>query len=652
MRNRKVYLGATLGLVFGAVALAPVLPMPLGAANVYAVEGTGIEVSNYGDFYDAIVNGDQAVVTLTGDITEVTQAVTVATERTVTIDLNGHTLTVRKGKNRGIINYGNLTITGGGVLQNSESGAENNTVGIIDNYGTLNINNVTLKEYGNNKGSSIRNNANNAVTYFNAGAKLQVLSTGNGNVGISATKGTVYIADGTEITSTATTYYPLQVKDGTMTIGTLDSANPAVVRGIGASMYVYSNGRVIINNIDINSEKRQAIRVNSVGARVEINGGKFTAPYGGVYIYNKVTGTEPLVTINDGEFSGEWASVVSTNTAGDLEKWAFNIKGGVYAGTRIRDYLSDSYKAYRVAGHFDNGWAGYFVEPAATENIPTTIYIKKGTQSSLNLSATAKKYATVTLDKEGVIVLDQGDITSGKTGIVTITTDLNDGSDPIKTIVYSYENLLSVELVGPERFSANDVAALDGRLGASEKKLGYLDISLARIIDGVEFDRLSESEEPMTILVEVPEIPALAEGYKRAYRVIYYHNGEPKEITDITLNEEAKTLGFETKAFTSPFLVTYTDTEIPEEDEPTEPENHEDPNHPIVPKDNTFDFDDPGELDPLGETFTKAADKKNVGVPNTSNVANSSEINLLAAMMIGATTMTGLVLAVRKRQQN
>ena len=97
---------------------------------------------------------------------------------------------------------------------------------------------------------------------------------------------------------------------------------------------------------------------------------------------------------------------------------------------------------------------------------------------------------------------------------------------------------------------------------------------------------------------------------------------------------------------------------IPVEPEPEQPndEPKDEPNHPEIPKDNTFEFDDPGEVDPLGETYTQPAKVTSAvkangatpSVPNTANVKESSEIDLMIAMMLGSVLMTTVVLGAKK----
>lgn len=651
MRNKKFYIGATFGLVFGVTALAPVLPMVSGVADVYATEGNSAEVTSYADILSAISDSSIDTIVLAGDILEDAETLAIPVGRTLTIDLNTYHLMTTGSEDRGISNRGNLTIINGGVRNGDH---ENDSYGIIDNFGTLTLDNVNFRDYGANMGSSIRNFG---TAYIGSDVKIESVNEDGGNVGLYACKGDTYIADGAEITSYSTIYYPVQVGRGNLTIGTVGSENPVKIKGDAAGIYVFGKGKLTINNAIIESERKQSIRVDTNNADVTINGGKFSAPYGGVYIYTAERGSKPIVTINDGEFSGQYASLVSTNRAGTLETWAFDIKGGIFAGTRIRSYLSSGYGAYKIPAYFENGWNGYKVDAYEASNIPTKIYVKKGNQATFGISEAALKYADITMDRNDVIILDGQEITSGKTGIVKITTDLRDGSDPIVTTVYSYEALLSAELVDGSAMSAADIAAFNKALKANEQKIGYVDVEYARIIDGEEFNRATEIEEPVTILVELPELPAVPEGYKRTYRLLQYRNGKVTEVKDAAIDTKEWTLGFETKTF-SPFLVTYLDTLIPVEPEPEQPndEPKDEPNHPEVPKDNTFEFDDPGEVDPLGETYTQPAKVASAvkangatpSVPNTANVKESSEIDLMIAMMFGSVLMTTVVLGAKK----
>ena len=95
-----------------------------------------VHSNSFATINEEITNGE-TLITLDEDVIE---DVEISEERNVTIDLNGHTLTIAsQNGTRGFINLGTLTIkaTGGGTIRNGTE--TNSSYGIIDNYGTITI---------------------------------------------------------------------------------------------------------------------------------------------------------------------------------------------------------------------------------------------------------------------------------------------------------------------------------------------------------------------------------------------------------------------------------------------------------------------------------------------------------------------------------
>ena len=119
------------------------------AENEAIVEKVAAEVvgdKKYASLMEAITAaGTKGTVKLLANI-ELSTAdiVTVAEEQTIRLDMNGKSITVTEDfSGRPILNYGDLTITGNGTID--VTNATQNSAGLIDNYGTLTIDNGNFK---------------------------------------------------------------------------------------------------------------------------------------------------------------------------------------------------------------------------------------------------------------------------------------------------------------------------------------------------------------------------------------------------------------------------------------------------------------------------------------------------------------------------
>ena len=191
----------------------------------------------------AIDAADGKTVVVLDNIT-LTETVTVAAGTTVTLDLNGKTVSAEATfAVKAIVNNGTLTINGnGGTIDISASTTE--SIQVVDNYGTLTINGGTYKGATSNYSYAIRANDANSVTNI----VDATITTHFGAIGIN--KGVTTITDGKfEVTSQAGGH-ALYVANAEVTIN-------------GGEFIPYANGY------------SYAVLTNDANAKVSITGGTF-----------------------------------------------------------------------------------------------------------------------------------------------------------------------------------------------------------------------------------------------------------------------------------------------------------------------------------------------------------------------------------------
>ena len=184
---------------------------------------------------------------------------------TVTLDLNGHTLTLRNDGVRGIQNYGTLIVTGDGTITNSIDETMNESYGLIDNYGgKLTIENGDFLDYGQGGGAVLKNRTvsfDNGATYVQGemtieDATIYAYGTAGGNA-CAYSDGVLTVGDGVTMWNASTDEmhngyfgsYALTISSGSATLGTTEGniANPVKVTGNRGGVAVNS-GSVVVNN--------------------------------------------------------------------------------------------------------------------------------------------------------------------------------------------------------------------------------------------------------------------------------------------------------------------------------------------------------------------------------------------------------------------
>ena len=202
-----------------------------------------VDGTQYTSLQAAIDAADGKTVVVLDNIT-LTETLTVAAGTTVTLDLNGKTISAEATfAVKAIVNNGTLTINGnGGTIDISASTTE--SIQVVDNYGTLTINGGTYKGATSNFSYAIRANDANSVTNI----VDATITTHFGAIGIN--KGVTTITDGKfEVTSQAGGH-ALYVANAEVTIN-------------GGEFIPYANGY------------SYAVLTNDANAKVSITGGTF-----------------------------------------------------------------------------------------------------------------------------------------------------------------------------------------------------------------------------------------------------------------------------------------------------------------------------------------------------------------------------------------
>ena len=286
----------------------------LGESNAVAKVGD----TYYKTLADAVTAADNATVTLLKDVTA---NVTIPADKTITLNLNGMTLT--NVDDHTILNNGNLTITGTGRVDNIS-----HAKGALYNKGTVVINGGTFdrsRENGMNKGESGQNSwytiKNVGTMTINDGATVQ---TAGNNAALG--KFSSLVSNGYFNTNDYNTNKGLDQPILTIDGGTF--------RGGLNTIKNDDRARLTINGGTFSNYYQAVVQNHNIA---EITGGTFTAAsdantetYG---IYNCGCGADidlGTLTVSGGTFTGATYAVAEVSSQNAI----VNISGGQFAGTK------------------------------------------------------------------------------------------------------------------------------------------------------------------------------------------------------------------------------------------------------------------------------------------------------------------------------
>ena len=315
-------------------------------------------VAKVGDTYyktlaDAVTAADNATVTLLKDVTA---NVTIPADKTITLNLNGMTLT--NVDDHTILNNGNLTITGTGRVDNIS-----HAKGALYNKGTVVINGGTFdrsQENGMNKGESGQNSwytiKNVGTMTINDGATVQTAGNNAALGKFSSLVSNGYFNTNDYNTNKGLEQPILTIDGGTFRGGlnTIKNDDHAKLTINGGTFSNYYQAVVQNHNIaeitggtftaasDANTET-YGIYNCGCGADIDlgtltVSGGTFT---GATYAVAEVSSQNAIVNISGGQFAGTKAAIIKSSTSNAT----IAISGGSFSQPVKKDYLDSSLNA-------------------------------------------------------------------------------------------------------------------------------------------------------------------------------------------------------------------------------------------------------------------------------------------------------------------
>ena len=214
----------------------------LGGNTVSASTKAKIDSTYYATLANAIASsGTTKTIQMVNNTAE---CVVIPSTNTITLDLNGKTITCNTANTSAITNNGTLTVN-----DTSTGGTITSTYYGIENKGSATLTNGTIKSTSNTSiyNNSTQTNASGTSLYINGASIVSTSGVGINNV----SAGTVTIASGSVKGSTSGIY---NTTSGTINIGlstdTLSTETPGVYSTGGSAYGVYMNsgGTLNINN--------------------------------------------------------------------------------------------------------------------------------------------------------------------------------------------------------------------------------------------------------------------------------------------------------------------------------------------------------------------------------------------------------------------
>ena len=321
----------------------------LGESNAVAKVGD----TYYKSLAEAVAAANNATVTLLKDVTA---NVTIPADETITLNLNGMTLT--NVDDHTILNNGNLTITGTGRVDNIS-----HAKGALYNKGTVVINGGTFdrsQENGMNKGESGQNSwytiKNVGTMTINDGATVQTAGNNAARGKFSSLVSNGYFNTNDYNTNKGLDQPILTIDGGTFRGGlnTIKNDDRARLTINGGTFSNYYQAVVQNHNIaeitggtftaasDANTET-YGIYNCGCGADIDlgtltVSGGTFT---GATYAVAEVSSQNAIVNISGGQFAGTKAAIIKSSTSNAT----IAISGGSFSQSVERKYLDRSLNA-------------------------------------------------------------------------------------------------------------------------------------------------------------------------------------------------------------------------------------------------------------------------------------------------------------------
>ena len=343
----------------------------LGETNAVAKVGD----TYYKTLADAVAAADNNTVTLLKDVTA---DITIPAGKTMTLDLNGKTLT--NVNDHTILNNGNLTITGTGKVDNIS-----HAKGALYNKGTVVVNGGTFDRSKENGKTSNDSGSNSWYTIKNVGSMTihdgATVQTAGNNTTLGKFSSLVsngYFNAG-DYTNNRGLEQPILTIDGGTFRGGLNTIKND------------DRAKLTINGGTFSNYYQAVVQNHNIA---EITGGTFTAAsdanaetYG---IYNCGCGAEidlGTLTVSGGTFTGATYAVAEVSSLNA----AVNISGGQFAGTKAAIVKSSTSKATIAVsgGKFSSDPSVYVVG-----NGNTNIVKRDGSEGAYTYTVLAKSGLT------------------------------------------------------------------------------------------------------------------------------------------------------------------------------------------------------------------------------------------------------------------
>ena len=518
-------------------------------------------------------DGDPEVknVALSGDIVQSegdADYLSINTGWTVNLNLAGHTLVLRNDGKRGLLNYGGtLTVTGDGVITNTEDDTQNESYGLIDNLGgKVVIENGTFVDYGQGGGATFKNRTvslDGGETYLTGelvikSAKINVHATAGGNACVDS-DGVLTVYDGVEMANDATDEvhggyfgsYALTVRGGSATIGTTAGkvANPVKVNGNRGGLAVNS-GTVTVNNGVFTGNLYYGMWITNNGGISDVTV-KYAEVEGARYgLYSTVDdGKQDLsdvgIVIEDGVYRGGTGAAVAVNGNKSEHSFGIAISGGEFNTVPDASYIVEGHDVYALS---DEG--PYVVAPVTKPELPNIVYLAKGETYDLGagLDAVAKEFGTFGVEDRNVASLGEDGLTivgeaTGSTLVNFQLHNLNGGYEQtFEVVVYDMavsedSDISEGDVATVKDWAAEQVGAL---LTEGKDKNEYVVLMGTKEIDGVEYSgvelvkkMLADGAKLTTVVKADNELAKDDWKYAEAYEPIVEMLGEGETIAAI-----------------------------------------------------------------------------------------------------------------------
>ncbi len=343
----------------------------LGETNAVAKVGD----TYYKTLADAVAAADNNTVTLLKDVTA---DITIPAGKTMTLDLNGKTLT--NVNDHTILNNGNLTITGTGKVDNIS-----HAKGALYNKGTVVVNGGTFDRSKENGKTSNDSGSNSWYTIKNVGSMTihdgATVQTAGNNTTLGKFSSLVSNGyfDANDYSTNKGLDQPILTIDGGTFRGGLNTIEND------------DRAKLTINGGTFSNYYQAVVQNHNIA---EITGGTFTAAsdanaetYG---IYNCGCGAEidlGTLTVSGGTFTGATYAVAEVSSLNA----AVNISGGQFAGTKAAIVKSSTSKATIAVsgGKFSSDPSVYVVG-----NGNTNIVKRDGSEGAYTYTVLAKSGLT------------------------------------------------------------------------------------------------------------------------------------------------------------------------------------------------------------------------------------------------------------------